>query len=86
MTLRLFCRRYKSKEAAIACLNYGFTTMKDNSIIAITQEANHRSCRLLKAIGMKNIKTFRRYNASQRLYEVTRHEQLRLKQLRCAWP
>lgn len=62
------------KEVTIACLNYGFTTLKDGSIIAITQDANHPSCRLLEAIGMKHIQSFTRFNALQRLYEMTRND------------
>jgi len=61
-----------AKEAAIACLNYGFTTLEDSSIVAITQDANHRSCRLLEAIGMKHATSFTRFDALQRLYEMTR--------------
>ncbi len=63
-----------AKEATMACLNYGFTTFKDNSIIAITQEVNHRSCVLLEAIGMKHIENFKRFDTLQRLYEITRYK------------
>ena len=65
-----------AKEATIACLNYGFTMLKDSSIIAITQEANHRSCRLLEAIGMKHAQSFKRFDVLQRQYEMTRHEHI----------
>jgi len=63
-----------AKEATKACLNYGFATIQDSSIIAITQVANHRSCRLLEAIGMKHIQSFTRFDALQRLYEITRND------------
>jgi ribosomal-protein-alanine N-acetyltransferase len=36
-----------AREAATACIDYGFNTLKFNKIIAITQEANIKSCQLL---------------------------------------
>lgn len=62
------------KEATSACLDYGFAMIEDNSIAAITQDANHRSCRLLESIGIKYIKSFRRFDFLQRLYEISRQD------------
>ena len=47
-----------AREAATACIDYGFNTLKFNKIIAITQEANIKSCQLLQMIGMEHIKSF----------------------------
>ena len=68
-----------AKEAACASLNYGFTVLKQDAIISITQEANLRSCRLLEAIGMKPIHKFKRFNALQCLYKVHQEGYLKRK-------
>lgn len=65
-----------AREAARASLNYGFTILKQDSIISITQKANLRSCRLLEAIGMKYIHKFERFNALQCLYRLHQGEYL----------
>lgn len=69
-----------AREAASACLNYGFTTLKVDSIIAITQQGNQRSCRLLESIGLKQIHNFERFGALQCLFKVHHKEYLALHQ------
>ena len=59
-----------AREAATACIDYGFNTLKFNKIIAITQEANIKSCQLLQMIGMEHIKSFERFNAQQCLFII----------------
>lgn len=61
-------------EAALACIDYGFNSLNLNVIIAITQQANHKSCALLHKIGMQHVKNFKRYNASQSLFQLTKQE------------
>ena len=58
-------------EAMLASLNYGFNLLNLESIIAITQEANHASCRLLEKTGMRYISTVRRFDEQQRIYKLT---------------
>lgn len=57
-------------EAVIASLSYGFMNLNFEKIIAITQQANHRSRHLLEKSGMKCVKFFNRFNAQQCLYEA----------------
>ena len=59
-----------AREAATSCIDYGFNTLKFNKIIAITQEANIKSCQLLQMIGMEHIKSFERFNAQQFLFTI----------------
>lgn len=61
-------------EAAVASLNYGFNVLNFDKIIAITQEANHPSCRLLEKMGMRRIDKFSRFDAIQCLYQLIRNE------------
>jgi [ribosomal protein S5]-alanine N-acetyltransferase len=60
-----------AREAAAACLNYGYAVLKHDLIISITQEENARSRHLLESIGMKCTHTFSRYDATQCLYKLT---------------
>jgi ribosomal-protein-alanine N-acetyltransferase len=57
-------------EAVTASINYGFKTLQMESIIAITQAANTKSCQLLKKINMKYMDSFVRFNALQSLYKI----------------
>ena len=59
-----------AQEATRASLDYGFM----NKVIAITQEANKSSCRLLESIGMRFIDKFIRFDAVQFLYKITKNE------------
>ena len=61
-------------EAVLATIDYGFNTLKLDTIIAITQEMNIKSCQLLDKIGMNHINTFVRFDATQRLYRLIRTE------------
>jgi ribosomal-protein-alanine N-acetyltransferase len=65
-----FWKKGYAREAATACLHYGFCTLKSDTIIAITQEANISSCQLLKDIGMKLIRNLERFNALQCLFAI----------------
>ncbi|QES16903.1 GNAT family N-acetyltransferase [Streptomyces venezuelae] len=42
------------------------------SVVALTQEANHRSRRLLEAVGMTHVSSFVEYDAHQVLYRRSR--------------
>ena len=55
MFFPLFWGRGWACEAALASLDFGFNVLELPSIIAITQEANQKSCRLLDKIGMNHI-------------------------------
>jgi RimJ/RimL family protein N-acetyltransferase len=63
-------------EAAIACLAYGFLTLQLDHIIGVTQEANLGLQRVLEKLGMRHIRNLWKWNAPQRLYQVTRTEWL----------
>ena len=63
-------------EAATACLAYGFQTLLLDYIIGVTQEANLSSQRVLEKLGMRHIRNMWKWNAPQRLYQVTRTEWL----------
>lgn len=65
-----FWKKGFAREAAEACIDYGFNTLKLIKIIAITQEANIKSCQLLQMIGMKHIRNFERFNANQCLFTI----------------
>jgi len=60
-----------AREAALASVDYGVNKLKIETIIAITQAANLKSCKLLTKIGMKHINSFERFNATQCLFELT---------------
>lgn len=74
MFFPLFWGRGWACEAALASLDFGFNVLNLPSIIAITQEANQKSCRLLEKIGMNHMNNFWRFSANQRLYELIRNE------------
>jgi [ribosomal protein S5]-alanine N-acetyltransferase len=74
MFFLLFWGRGWACEAALACLDFGFNVLELPSIIAITQEANQKSCRLLEKIGMNHINNLWHFNANQYLYELTHSE------------
>ncbi len=59
-----------AREALAACIDYGFNTLKLNKIIAMTQEANIKSCQLLLMIGMDHVRNFERFNATQSLFVI----------------
>ncbi len=69
-----FWGKGRGRESVFASLNYGFNVLKLDRIIAITQDANSPSCRLLDSIGMKHIDNLWRFNAVQRLYVMTLNE------------
>jgi RimJ/RimL family protein N-acetyltransferase len=71
-----FWGRGRATEAASASLNHGFRLLEVERIVAITQEANRGSCRLLEKVGMHHIRNLWRWNATQRLYELTQVEWL----------
>jgi RimJ/RimL family protein N-acetyltransferase len=61
-------------EAATACLAYSFQTLQLDHIIGVTQEANRGSQHVLEKLGMRHVRNLWKWNASQRLYQVTRTE------------
>ena len=61
-------------EAVCASLNYGFNFLKLNRIVAITQEANRSSCKLLEKIGMNYTSTLFRFGEVQCVYTLTQPE------------
>jgi RimJ/RimL family protein N-acetyltransferase len=63
-----------AREAVAAVVEWAFVNVPsdDASIIAVTQEANTRSCRLLEAIGMRRIDRFVEFGAPQALFSVER--------------
>jgi [ribosomal protein S5]-alanine N-acetyltransferase len=63
-------------EAATACLTYGFQTLQLDHIIGVTQEANRGSQRVLEKLGMRHLRNLWKWNAPQRLYQLTRTEWL----------
>ena len=65
-----FWKKGFAREALAVCIDYGFNTLKLNEVIAITQEANIKSCQLLQMIGMEHIKNFERFNAYQCLFTI----------------
>ncbi|MEU9701722.1 GNAT family N-acetyltransferase [Streptomyces sp. NPDC047981] len=55
-----------AREAVAAVLD---ATLRDTpSVVALTQEANHRSRRLLEAVGMTHVSSFVEHEAHQVLY------------------
>lgn len=65
-----------AREAILASVNYGFNALNIDTIIAITQAANLKSCQLLHAVGMKHINNFERCNAIQSLFEFKKTHRL----------
>ena len=71
-----FWGRGRATEAASTSLTHGFRLLGLERIVAITQEANHGSCRLLEKVGMHHSHNLWRWNATQRVYELTQAEWL----------
>ena len=71
-----FWGRGLSAEAVRASLDHGFRTLTFERILAITQQVNLASCRMLEHIGMRHTHTFARWEAPQHCYELTRAEWL----------
>jgi [ribosomal protein S5]-alanine N-acetyltransferase len=67
----VFWGRGYATEAAAASLAYGFQTLQLDRIIAVTQEANRRSQRVLEKLGMRHRRTLWKWEAVQRVYELT---------------
>ena len=65
-----FWKKGFAREAAKACIDYGFHTLKLKQIIAITQKANIKSRQLLQTIGMEYIRSFELFNAQQCMYTI----------------
>lgn len=65
-----------AREAVTAVVGWAFEHVPsdDPSVIAVTQEANSRSRRLLEAIGMRAISDFVEWGASQVMYSVRGEE------------
>ncbi|MFI7410276.1 GNAT family N-acetyltransferase [Streptomyces sp. NPDC049627] len=65
-----------AREAVTAAVSWSFehVASDDPSVVAVTQEANSRSRRLLEAIGMRVISTFLEWDAWQVMYAVQSEE------------
>ncbi|MBS0289763.1 MAG: GNAT family N-acetyltransferase [Proteobacteria bacterium] len=61
-------------EAVKTTIDYCFDKLNIESLIAITQKANIKSCSLLEKLRLRHIKDFDRYNAVQSLYKITKKE------------
>lgn len=61
-----------AREAVAATLAWGFGTQAAPRIVAVTQEANRRSCRLLEALGMRLVDRFVEWGAAQNMYSLDR--------------
>lgn len=63
-----------AREAVAAVVDWALSNVPSGSpsVIAVTQEANARSCRLLEAIGMCHIGSFVEFDAAQAMYSVDR--------------
>jgi ribosomal-protein-alanine N-acetyltransferase len=59
-------------EALTALTTWFFTTMQEPTLVAVTQDANVRSYRLLERCGAVLTGTFEQYGALQRQYEFHR--------------
>ena len=58
-------------EAANAVLIDGFKRLKLDKIVAITQEANLKSCQMLEKHGMKSIDIVERFGEKQKVYVIS---------------
>ena len=65
-----FWSRGFATEAVLACLDYGITYLNLEEIIAITQEANINSRRLLERVGMQLVDSVVRFGAAQCIYKM----------------
>ncbi|WP_258563760.1 GNAT family N-acetyltransferase [Streptomyces himalayensis] len=65
-----------AREAVTAAVGWAFdhAPSDDPSVIAVTQEANSRSRRLLEAIGMHFISSFVEWDAPQAMYSMQRQD------------
>ncbi|MCZ1009355.1 GNAT family N-acetyltransferase [Streptomyces lydicus] len=63
-----------AREAVAAVVDWALVNVPSDSpsVIAVTQEANARSCRLLESIGMCHIDSFVEFDAPQAMYSVDR--------------
>ena len=72
----MFLPAYWGKGFALECcqamLTIAFGELELDRVIAITQSANVRSCRLLEALGMSPIRSFIEFGAEQTEYEFPR--------------
>jgi ribosomal-protein-alanine N-acetyltransferase len=53
-------------------ISWFFAAMDEPVLIAVTQAANERSCRLLERLGARQTETFEEYGDTQRQYEFAR--------------
>ena len=59
-----------AREAVFCWLEYARDVLRAPNVIAVTQEANTRSTRLLEACGMNWQRSFQEFGAMQRLYST----------------
>lgn len=61
-----------ASEAVQAALDWAWVNTDDGSIIAVTQSANERSCRLLQGLGFVEESRFEEFDAEQIQYRLPR--------------
>ncbi|MBQ0893224.1 GNAT family N-acetyltransferase [Micromonospora sp. U56] len=62
-----------AREACVAAIGLAFDRFPDDvRLIAVTQEANLRSVRLLEALGMVRVDAFEEFDARQVMYAIDR--------------
>jgi ribosomal-protein-alanine N-acetyltransferase len=59
-----------AEEVIRTIINFSFDDLALNKIVAETQTANIKSCRLLERLGMKLERKLHRFNAEQSLYSI----------------
>ncbi len=74
MTFPKWWRKGLTQEAAKATLEFGFNKLKLERIVAITQEANESSCKMLEKCGMHLFGKAQRFGEQQRLYAMSKSE------------
>jgi len=62
-----------AREACAAAIGLAFELFRDDPrLVAVTQEANARSARLLEALGMVRVDAFEEFGARQVMYAIDR--------------
>ncbi|MBN9287240.1 MAG: hypothetical protein BGO43_15200 [Gammaproteobacteria bacterium 39-13] len=61
-------------DAAKAVLKFGVNELKLERIIAITQEANEKSCKMLERLGMRLLRKEERFKNIQRVYVLQKDD------------
>jgi RimJ/RimL family protein N-acetyltransferase len=70
MTFVKWWRQGLTQEAAKATIEFAFNTLKLDRIVAITQDDNINSCKMLEKLGMHQCGNIYKFEALQRIYEM----------------